>query len=127
SAALRFSSGNQGGYAGTSRVTRSFNLPTRTDTEVSGTFTHDGNEAYPIVVLRGSTSGVDFNNGYFFRFSKDGALRVGRVVSFSGTTLDTGTVTPSSNTTYGFRFRCVDDDLQGRIWTGGSEPGTWDV
>lgn len=127
SSALRFRSGNQGGYAGTSRTTRSFNISNVADIEVTGTFTNDGNEPYPQVVVRATTSTVDYSNGYAMGLDPVGTTwTVQKIVSFSGTTLGTKTFTISGNTTYGFRFRVVGTSLKARIWTG-TEPGTWDI
>jgi LysM repeat protein len=126
SSALKFQSGNQGGYAGTSRTSRSFNITSPADVEITGTFAHDANEAYPLVMARATTSTVDYNNGYYLKLGKDSVIRIGKTVSFAGTTLGSGSITPASNTTYGFRFRVVGTSLKARIWTG-TEPSTWDI
>jgi hypothetical protein len=123
---LEFKTGNEGGYAGTSRTSRSFNVTSPTDVEVSGTFFHDTNEAYPIVMVRGTTSGVDFSNGYYLGLFKGSSVEIGKVVSYSGTGLGSASKTISSSTTYGFRFQVIGDALKARVWTG-TEPGTWDI
>lgn len=122
STALYIRSGNAGGYSGTNRTSRSWNITSRADGEVTGTFKCDGNEPYPLVMARATTSGVDYPNGYYLQLNKSGAVRIGKTVSYSGTTLDTGTITPASNTTYGFRFRVVGTSLKANVWSG-TEPG----
>lgn len=130
SEALEFKTGNEGGYAGTSRTTRSFNITSPLDVEVSGTFTHDSNEAYPLIIARASSSGVDYTDGYYLLLSKGSTIEVGKVVSYSGTTFDTASKTISASTTYGFRFQVLDGashpELKAKVWTG-TEPGTWDI
>jgi hypothetical protein len=116
--ALAFSTGDQGGYAGTSRLSRSFAVDSRADGEVTGTFAHDENEAYPLIMARATTDGVDYPNGYGLQFDKEHVVRVRRVTNYSGTTLASTTTTPVASTTYGFRFRVVDDALKARVWTG---------
>lgn len=126
STALRFSTGNQGAYNGASRVTRSFNITARADIEITGTFSIDSNEPYGLVYARATTSGVDVVNSYYLQLDKGGNLRVGKLVSYSGTSLGSVARTFAANTTYGFRFRVVGTSLKARTWTG-TEPGTWDI
>jgi len=126
STALKFQSGNQGGYAGTSRTSRSFNITSVADIEISGTFTHDTNEAYPLIMVRATTSTVDYPNGYYLQLRKGSTLVVGKLVSYSGTDLSSVSKTISASTTYGFRFQVIGNALKARVWTG-SEPGTWDI
>ncbi len=127
STALQFASGNAGGYAGGDRTTRSFNITSVADIEVTGTFTNDGNEPYPQIAVRATTSTVDYSNGYLMALDPVGSTWiVQKVVSFSGTTLGTKTFTISGSTTYGFRFRVIGTSLKARVWTG-TEPGTWDI
>ncbi len=122
----RLSSGAQGGYNGSSRVSRRFTIEAM-DVDISGTWTPDANEPYATVNVR-SDSALNGEFGYSLTLNKSGTLKVERVLDyFNVITLGSAfSFAASSNTTYGFRFRVVGHSIQARVWSG-TEPSTWQV
>jgi len=125
SEAMRFSSGNAGGYAGTNRVTRNFNYTYTADGVITFDYTIDANEPYGLVAWRATTSGVDYPSGYFLSLTKSWAAKIIKSVSYSATDLVTSSFTHTAGTLYHGEINVTGSTFNVYLWAdGGSKPGT---
>lgn len=123
---LRMATGTAGGYAGTERMSANAVTSALTDCEISGLVLLDTNEPYPLAVVRGTRSSVDFTDGYLLTLDGNGQVGIFRVVAYAPTLLAGASRTLVAGTTYGFRLQAVGTSIRARVWTG-SEPDSWDL
>lgn len=122
----KLTSSNVGGYAGTSRISRTANITNPVDVNLSFSFKFDSTEANPQMWARANST-LNGSSGYLMSFTK-GKWYLSKAVAFVGTDFNAG------GTNYGFaegiwysaRFYVVGTAIKGKVWLAtDAEPPTW--
>lgn len=128
--ALRLTSGTTAGGPG--KISRRANMTAVTDVEVTGSVTMTATAGdYTASVLVRSENAADGQNGYSLDVWNNGGTvqwEVVRNVNYTSTnllTIGTNGLTATYGSVVNYRFRVIGAHVQARVWTGGTEPGTW--
>lgn len=124
----KLTSSNVGGFAGSSRISRTANITNPVDVNLSFSFKFDSTQASPQMWARANST-LNGSSGYLISFTK-GLWYLSKVSSFVGTDFNPG------GTAYGFaegiwysaRFYVVGTAIKGKVWLAtDAEPATWGV